>query len=107
MKTYFPRARSRALILFPFPFQKPATQAKVNFELRRVLCKTRLIFPRINGPNLVVCNRNNGRVDQYAREGCFTGKTDYKFKGVTRITTTPDGFILVSDFAAKQIYILK
>ena len=57
--------------------------------------------------NLLVCNSNNGRVDQYTLEGCFTGKTDYKFKGVTRITTTPDGFILVSDREAKQIYILK
>ena len=24
--------------------------------LRRVLCKTRLIFPRINGPNIAVVN---------------------------------------------------
>ena len=57
--------------------------------------------------NLVVCNRNNGRVDQYTLEGCFTGKTDYKFKSPTRIATTPDGLILVSDFEAKQIFFLK
>ena len=57
--------------------------------------------------NLLVCNRTNCCVDQYTLEGCFTGKTDYKFKGLTRITTTPDGFILVSDCVAKQIYILK
>ena len=57
--------------------------------------------------NLLVCDGKNGRVDQYTLEGCFTGKTDYKFKGLTRITTTPDGFILVSDCVAKQIYILK
>ena len=57
--------------------------------------------------NLLVCERNNGRVDQYTLEGCFTGKTDYKFKGLTRIATTPDGLILVSDWVANKIYILK
>ena len=57
--------------------------------------------------NLLVCDRNNDRVDQYTLEGCFTGKTDYKFKDLTRITTTPDGLILVSDWKAKQICILK
>ena len=51
---------------------------------------------------LLVCDRNNCYVDQYTLEGCFTGKTDYKFKGLTRIATTPDGLILVSDFEAKQ-----
>ena len=57
--------------------------------------------------NLLVCERNNGRVDQYTLEGCFTGKTDYKFKDLNRITITPDGLILVSDWQAKQICILK
>ena len=57
--------------------------------------------------NLLVSDRTNCRVDQYTLEGCFTGKTDCKFKGLTRITTTPDGLILVSDWEAKQIYILK
>ena len=57
--------------------------------------------------NLLVCDTNNGRVDQYTLEGCFTGKTDYKFKGLTTITITPDGLILVSDTDAKKIYILK
>ena len=57
--------------------------------------------------NLLVCERNNGRVDQYTLEGCFTGKTDYKFEGLTRITTTPDGHILASDSEAEKIYILK
>ena len=56
---------------------------------------------------LLVCDRNNCCVDQYTLEGCFTGKTDYKFKDLTRITTTPDGLILVSDWKAKQICILK
>ncbi|XP_073252943.1 E3 ubiquitin-protein ligase TRIM45-like [Porites lutea] len=60
-----------------------------------------------NHHNLLVCDRDNGRVDQFTLEGCFTGKTDYKFKGLSRITTTPDGLILVSDFKADKIYILK
>ena len=57
--------------------------------------------------NLLVCDENNSRVDQYTLEGCFTGKTDYKSKGLTEIATTPDGLILVSDFEGKQIFILK
>ena len=57
--------------------------------------------------NLLVCDRNNGRVNQYTLEGCFTGKTDYRFKSPTRIATAPDGLILVSDWEAKQIHILK
>ena len=57
--------------------------------------------------NLIVCDKDNGRVDQFTLEGCFIGKTDYKFKGLSRITTTPDGLILVSDFQANKLYILK
>ena len=60
-----------------------------------------------NHHNLLVCDRKKGRVDQYTLEGCFTGKTDYKFKGPTIITTTPDGLILASDTEAEKIYILK
>ena len=57
--------------------------------------------------NILVCNRDNGHVYQFTLDGWFTGKTDYEIKGLTRITTTPDGHILVSDWQAKQIYILK
>ena len=57
--------------------------------------------------NLLVCDRNNGHVYQFTLEGCFTGKTDHKFKGLTTITTTPDGLILASDWKANKIYILK
>ena len=57
--------------------------------------------------NLLICDGISGSVDQYTIEGCFTGKTDYKFKGLIRITTTPDGFILASDWKANKIYILK
>ena len=60
-----------------------------------------------NHHNLLVCNRVNGRVDQFTVEGCFTGKTVVKLRDPTRITTTPDGLILVTDFKTKKIHILK
>ena len=60
-----------------------------------------------NHHNLLVCNRANGRVDQFTVEGCFTGKTVVKLQAPIRITTTPDGLILVTDFKTKKIHILK
>ena len=60
-----------------------------------------------NHHNLLVCNRTNGRVDQFTVEGCFTGKTVVKLQDPVRITTTPDGLILVTDFKTKKIHILK
>ena len=60
-----------------------------------------------NHHNLLVCNRGNGRVDQFTVEGCFTGKTVVKLQDPIRITTTPDGLILVTDYKAKKIHILK
>ena len=60
-----------------------------------------------NHHNLLVSNRTNGRVDQFTVEGCFTGKTVVKLQTPMTITTTPDGLILVIDFKAKKIHILK
>ena len=60
-----------------------------------------------NNHNLLVCNRANGRVDQFTVEGCFTGKTVVKLQAPMRITTTPDGLILVTDFMTKKFHILK
>ena len=60
-----------------------------------------------NHHNLLVCNSANGRVDQFTVEGCFTGKTVVKLQDPTRITTTPDKLILVTDCKAKKIHILK
>ena len=58
--------------------------------------------------NLLVCNFGNGCVNQFTLDGCFTGKTTDKFKtSPSRITTTPDGLILVSDWKSSKIYILK
>ena len=60
-----------------------------------------------NHHNLLVCNRTNGRVDQFTVDGCFTGKTVGELQDPTRITTTPDGLILVTDFKPQKIHILK
>ena len=57
--------------------------------------------------NLLVCNRGNLRVDQFTLEGCYTGKTVDSLQDPRGITTTPDGLILVTDFATKKIHILK
>ena len=60
-----------------------------------------------NHHNLLVCNRANGRVDQFTVEGCFTGKTVVELQAPPVITKTPDGLILVTDFKTKKIHILK
>ena len=60
-----------------------------------------------NHHNLLVSNRANGRVDQFTVEGCFTGKTVVKLQAPIRITTTPDGLILVTDYETEKIHILK
>ena len=60
-----------------------------------------------NHHNLLVCDRFIGRVDQFTTEGCFTGKTVVKLQDPIRITTTQDGLILVTDYKAKKIHILK
>ena len=57
--------------------------------------------------DLLVCDRFNGGVDQFTVEGCFTGKTVVKLQDPIRITTTPHGLILVTDYKAKKIHILK
>ena len=60
-----------------------------------------------NRQNLLVCDRGNGRIQQFTLEGCFTGKTVTGLKDPAYIATTPDGRILVSDFKTKKIYVLK
>ena len=60
-----------------------------------------------NHHNLLVCNRANSRVDQFTVEGCFTGKTVVKLQAPMRITTTPDGLILVTDLLTRKIHLLK
>ena len=44
--------------------------------LRHVLCKTRLIFPRINGPNVQRTNHiaSPGRIDQSRKQATFLNR---------------------------------
>ena len=56
--------------------------------------------------NLLVCDRNNGRIQQFTMEGRFTGKTVVKLNPKA-IATTPDGRILICDYTDKKIDILK
>ena len=57
--------------------------------------------------NLLVCDSDNGRIQQFTMEGRFIGKTIIKQRDPKAIATTPDGRILVCDFEDKNIYILK
>ena len=56
--------------------------------------------------NLLVCDKWNGRIQQFTMEGRFTGKTFEKLKHPIAIAVTPDGRILVCDGNAKKIYVL-
>ena len=60
-----------------------------------------------NRQNLLVCDKGNGRIQQFTLEGCFTGKTVTGLQNPMHIATTPDGCILVSDYETKKIYFLK
>ena len=57
--------------------------------------------------NLLVCDRNNGRIQQFTMEGRFIGKTIVKLRDPKAIATTPDGRILVCDGKDNKIHILK
>ena len=57
--------------------------------------------------NLLVCDGNNNRVQQFTLDGRFTGKTITHLPDPTRIATAPDGRILVTSLIAKKVYILK
>ena len=55
--------------------------------------------------NLLVCDQENNRVQQFSLEGRFTGKSITHLPGPCGIAATPDGRILVT--AHKKIFILK
>ena len=57
--------------------------------------------------NLLVCDENNGRIQQFTMEGRFIGKTVLMLGDPSAIATTPDGRILVCDYEDKKMYILK
>ena len=60
-----------------------------------------------NRQNLLICDRGNGRIQQFTVEGCFTGQTVTGLQEPMYIATTPDGYILVSDYKTRKIYVLK
>ncbi len=57
--------------------------------------------------NLLVCDRNNNRVQQFYLDGRFTGKTVTHLPWPVGIATAPDGRILVTSDKADKVYILK
>ena len=57
--------------------------------------------------NILVCDPGNNRIVQFSVEGSFSGKTVTGLQRPTGIATTPDGRILVTDFAARNVYLLK
>ena len=60
-----------------------------------------------NRQNLLLCDKDNGRIQQFTVEGRFTGKSVTRLQDPTAIATTPDGRIFVSDFIADKVYVLK
>ena len=54
-----------------------------------------------NHQNLLVCDKSNGRIQQFTVEGRFTGKTVSKLQDPMFIATTQDGHILVPDSKCK------
>ena len=57
--------------------------------------------------NLLVCDKNNDRVQQFMLDGRFTGKTLTRLPCPVGIATAPDGRILVASRTANKVYILK
>ena len=56
--------------------------------------------------NVLVCDSNNNRVQQFSLDGRFTGSSTY-LSYPTGIARTPDGRILVTSFSYNKVYILK
>ena len=57
--------------------------------------------------NLLVCDYDNDRVQQFSLDGRYTGKTITDLPRPVGIATAPDGRILVTSVKANKIYILK
>ena len=57
--------------------------------------------------NLLVCDYDNNRVQQFSLDGHFTGKTAIPLQSPSDIVTAPDGRILVTSRKAYKVYILK
>ena len=57
--------------------------------------------------NLLLCDCNNNRVQQFSLDGRFTGKSVTKIRDPTAITKSPDGRILVTSTVTKKVFVLK
>ena len=57
--------------------------------------------------NLLVCDFDNNRVQQFSLDGRFIGKSITRLSNPTAITKAPDGRILVASHGEKKVYILK
>ena len=57
--------------------------------------------------NLLVCDFDNNRVQQFSLDGRFIGKSITRLSQPMAITKAPDGRILVTSFDEKKVYILK
>jgi len=57
--------------------------------------------------NLLVCDLQNNRVQQFSLDGRFTGKTKTDLPGPVGIATAPDGRFLVTSCKDEKVYILK
>ena len=57
--------------------------------------------------NLLVCDFGNNRVQQFALDGRFTGKSITHLSYPVAITKAQDGLILVTSNDEKKVYILK
>ena len=57
--------------------------------------------------NLLVCDTENKRVQQFSLDGRFTGKCITRLPKPMAITKAPDGRILVTSHDQKKVYILK
>ena len=57
--------------------------------------------------NLLVCDSENKRVQQFSLDGRFTGKCITRLPKPMAITKAPDGRILVTSHDQKKVYILE
>ena len=57
--------------------------------------------------NVLACDSNNNRVQQFSLDGRFTGKSVTQLPYPVGIATAPNGRILVTCYAANKVYILK
>ena len=60
-----------------------------------------------NNNNLLVCDRDNNRVQQFSLDGRFIGKSITHLPHPAGIATAPDGRILVTSYTTNKVYVLK